>query len=101
MSPEGGGGLFLGLPRSLTLPAAWKVLKTNYEAGQPIPFRADSSLSPKKMGAARLSPHSRTEVLKVEHAPASPEGLITQALLGPRPEMLISGTEAGPENLHF
>lgn len=48
------GRLFQGLPKSLTLPIAWKVLETSYEVGQPVPFRADSSLSPKNMGAVRL-----------------------------------------------
>lgn len=80
---------------------AWKVLKTTYAVGLPIPFRADSSLSPKKMALSDSDPHSRTEVLQVEHAPASPEGLLAQGPPGPMPAMQISGIEVGPEDLHF
>lgn len=54
----------------------------------------------RKWALSDSTPHSRTKVLQVEHAPASPEGL-AQGLLGPMPAMQISGIEVGPENLHF
>lgn len=72
VSLEEMGGLFQGLPRGLILPTNSKVLKkTNYEVGQPMPFRADSSWSPKRMGVgwgwgSDSNPHSRTKVLRVE-----------------------------------
>lgn len=76
------GRLFQGLLKSLTLPIAWKVLETSYEVGQPVPFRADSCLL-RIWVQPDSNVHSGTKVLRVEHAPASLEGLVAQGLLGP------------------
>lgn len=52
-------------PGLLTLPMASKALKkADFEVGQPVPFRADSSLSPKRMRLVVMGNQTHIHILE-------------------------------------